>query len=323
MQLTWRDSFDRTDPNTWRGIRLRVAECQHPGLSLSASFPGRIRLSVGQAPLLWARVDDDYWGYGLLRAPRESDLSILPPISADIVREHDEAHAHPRGWATTFARLLQDSPHTPLYDGEWHLGRLGGGPRAFELGAAVVRQVVDQKPNGYVQWDFGDPIYPITLRDMSPSDAGRVKAWRKHVRGGSLPPVLLQWISGLAAYVVLDGHDRLLASAIESASAPALALEPVRDFSASDEQKEHVVEAVEKSLKAAQRARSTDERLARVRRLFTTEDANRVLLDAFSPWERPVHARARPIPGGPDQWASEVREALAFRAINETSLLDT
>lgn len=39
-------------------------------------------------------------------------------------------------------------------------------------------QIVNQKAAGYVQWDFGDTVYPITLRDMSAPDTGRVKAWR-------------------------------------------------------------------------------------------------------------------------------------------------
>ncbi|MCE0446133.1 hypothetical protein LT493_18650 [Streptomyces tricolor] len=41
---------------------------------------------------------------------------------------------------------------------------------------------------------------------------GRVKAYRKQARDGTLPPVLLWWVSGLDCHLVLDGHARLAAA---------------------------------------------------------------------------------------------------------------
>jgi hypothetical protein len=325
MQITWRDAFDRIDPAVWQGLRVRVDGLKEPGLAVSACYPGYVRLAAGDLPLLWTRIDEDYWGYELLRAPAVDPLSILPPITAELAREHHNADSATRAaWARTYARMLRDSPRTALYDGDWHIGALSREFCPFELAASIVRRVVNQKATGYVQWDFGDTVYPITLRDMSSPDAGRVMAWRKHVRDGSLPPVLLQWISGLAAYVVLDGHDRLLAASLEQAPAPALALEPVEAVVSSEERKRAVWAAVEKSLEAAkrERARSHDERLARARRLFTTDDANQILLDTFAPQQHAVRARSRPIPGGVEQWAAEVRRALALRCIGDSNLLE-
>jgi hypothetical protein len=325
MQLTWHDAFDRIDPTAWKGLRVRVDGRREPGFAVSACYPGYVRLAAGDLPLVWTRIDEDYWGYELLRAPAIDGPSILPPITAELAREHHEANSAVwPAWARTYARMLQDCPGTPLYDGNWHIGALSREFRPFELTASTVRRIVEQKATGYVQWDFGDTVYPITLRDMSSPDAGRVKAWRKHVRSGSLPPVLLQWISGLAAYVVLDGHDRLLAASIEQAPAPALALEPVEEVVSSEERKRAVMAAVEKSLEAAsrERTRSHDERLARARRLFTTEDANQILLDTFAPQQLAARARARPIAGGLEQWAAEVRQALAVRGIRDSNLLE-
>jgi hypothetical protein len=325
MRLTWHDAFDRIDPAVWKGLRVRVDGHRAPGFAVSACYPGYVRLAARDLPLVWTRIDEDYWGYELLRAPSVDGPSILPPITAELAREHREANSAVwAAWARTYARMLRESPGTPLYDGDWHIGALSRDFRPFELAASIVSRVVNQKATGYVQWDFGDTVYPITLRDMSSPDAGRVKAWRKHVGDGSLPPVLLQWVSGLAAYVVLDGHDRLLAASLEQAPAPALALEPVEEVVASEERKRAVMAAVEKSLEAAkrERARSHDERLARARRLFTTEDANQILLDTFAPQQHAARARARPIPGGIEQWAAEVRRALALRCIGDSNLLE-
>jgi hypothetical protein len=324
MQLFWRDVFDRGDPTIWRGLRVRAQGQNQPGFLVTASHPGFVRIAVGDVPLLWARIDDDYWGYELLRAPPGNALSVIPPFTAELVLEHYDTNSAPSAaWARTYSRMLGETPATPLYDGDWHVGALNMGFDAFELAPSVVCKVVNQRTNGYVQWDFGDVVYPITLRDMSSPDAGRVKAWRKHVREGTLPPILLQSVSGLDAYVVLDGHDRLLAASLEHAAAPALALEPVEEIVASEEQQRAVMAAVEKSLEAAKResARSHDERLARARRLFTTEHANQLLVDAFSPRQRSVRTRARPLPGGVDRWASEVRGALILRGMENSNLL--
>lgn len=324
MQLIWRDVFDRSDPTVWKGLRVRVEGLAQPRFLVSASFPSFVRIALGDLPLLWARIGDDHWGYELLRAPTGNGLSVIPPITAELVREHLEANPAPlSAWARTYSRMLRDSPRTPLYDGDWRVGALSMESGAFELTASVVRKVVNQKASGYVQWDFGDTVYPITVRDMSSPDAGRVKAWRKHVRDGSLPPILLQSVSGLAAYVVLDGHDRLLAASLEHAPAPAVALEPVEEIVASEARQQAAIAAVEKSLDAAQRerARSHDERLARALRVFATEHANQLLFDAFSPQQRPARTRARLIPGGIEQWASEVRQALILRGISDSNLL--
>ena len=60
----------------------------------------------------------------------------------------------------------------------------------------------------YIDWGCSGSGEIIPLREPSPADAARVKAWRKHARENTLPPVLLWWVTGLEAYVILDGHDR-------------------------------------------------------------------------------------------------------------------
>ncbi|MGB8939405.1 MAG: hypothetical protein WCD21_04060 [Streptomyces sp.] len=44
---------------------------------------------------------------------------------------------------------------------------------------------------------------------MPRADDPRVKAYRKQARDGTLPPVLLWWVSGLDCHLVLDGHAGL------------------------------------------------------------------------------------------------------------------
>jgi hypothetical protein len=67
----------------------------------------------------------------------------------------------------------------------------------------------------------------LPLRRLSDVADGRVKAYRKQARVGVLPPVLLWWISGLDCYVILDGHDRILAAIAENLEPPFIALSNV------------------------------------------------------------------------------------------------
>ena len=59
---------------------------------------------------------------------------------------------------------------------------------------------------------------------MPDADDSRVKAYRKQAREGTLPPVLLWWVSGLDCHLILDGHARLAAAIAESIEPPLLQL---------------------------------------------------------------------------------------------------
>ncbi|MFD7772040.1 hypothetical protein [Streptomyces sp. NPDC059787] len=57
-----------------------------------------------------------------------------------------------------------------------------------------------------------------------PGDS-RVKAYRKQVRKGMLPPVLLWRVSGLDCHLILDGHARPAAAIAESVEPSLLQLQ--------------------------------------------------------------------------------------------------
>jgi hypothetical protein len=66
----------------------------------------------------------------------------------------------------------------------------------------------------------------LPLRRLSPVDAGRVKAYRRQLREGVLPPALLWWVSGLNTLLVLDGHDRITAAVAEHTLPEVVVLAP-------------------------------------------------------------------------------------------------
>jgi hypothetical protein len=227
VELDWRDSQPRRHPGAWPGLRVTVGEASRPGLIVNTCAPYWIRLAANDTPLFWVRIEDGRYGYEILRSHENRPVGVIPPISFELVEQRSRdggVAARDRAWAQLFADGLAESGVSPLSAGSWHLGYFGPKFDTRELPAALVHKIVGQQSYGRINWD-SRRVYPITLRDMSPRDSGPVKAWRKCARTGSLPPVLLYGVSGLAAHVVLDGHDRLLAASLEDVSVSALSLE--------------------------------------------------------------------------------------------------
>lgn len=325
MEVHWRDVDDAAAPGDWGGLLLTVRDAGRVGLAVSVCAPRCVRVSTEGIPLVWARIYADYYGYELLRPRRGASIGVIPPIRFSLVAEHAEldALASNRGWARHFAEMLTTSPASPLRDGTWLIGNAGLRSVSKDLDPALVQRIVAQRQHGNVEWDL-ESVYPINLRLFSSAEHGRVRAWRKHARAGSLPPVLLYWVSGLAAYVVLDGHDRLAAAALEGSSAPVFALEPVEEQGPSAVTREGVLQQLEQALASAEqkRQRPTAGRLARVERLITVDDANQVLLNTFVPKLKARATQADLLRGGVSQWVREVGAELALQGIVESQLLD-
>jgi hypothetical protein len=157
---------------------------------------------MGGADLLLARVQPDRYGVDYVR----TDLfeSPIPPLRAEKARD---LGARKGRWAQRFADALAGNARGPLHAGRWAL--TSERPRRDDM--------VLTDRNGEIDWFRHNGSWQILpLRGLSDPAAGRVKSYRKQARDGVLPPVLLWWISGLDLYVVLDGHDRLVAALAKS-----------------------------------------------------------------------------------------------------------
>lgn len=120
-------------------------------------------------------------------------------------------------------QLLAESNTGPVHRGRWTVGPAAGPP---------AKSLVPVDGMDPVRIDFGEQLEPpdkanlawgmggsdaalVALRPLSDPDCARVKAYRKLVGDRSLPPVLLWFVGGLAASVIIDGHDRLVAAMSE------------------------------------------------------------------------------------------------------------
>lgn len=318
MAIHWRDIDKRLEPGAWDGLLLSVDGARDTGLAVSIRPPCYLRVSVRDTPVMWVRIWDDYYGYDFLRVDRSQSLTIVPPISfqtADKIAKSGGNEAL-RLWARHFAQGLSESTCSPLIDGDWLICPHMHWHDGQSITARDIESITARKTRDHIDWDLETPIFP--LRGMSSSDSGRVKAWRKLARNGELPPVLLYWISGLVGYVVLDGHDRLLAAQLEGRSAPFLTLNRVSERSRHADDQQKVMDAVEKAFD-----HSTNVNIGfQDSRKFTNEKANRILLDAFTPVleSQPTITVTSII--SDDQWRSEVRAEAGHQGADTEGLID-
>lgn len=203
-----RETLPRDD-----GLLLTVSDRPTPDLRLFVSRRGRLLLRQSSAPVLLALVAADRSGVDVVRTGHYR--SQIPPLRAAQARH---LAGGPTRWAYRFAELLEATAG-PLHNGSWLL-------RTRTLPPYVLREdLVRNYPATVLDW-FGQGWNgAIPLRRLSEPDAPRVKAYRRQVVEGHLPPILLWWVSGLDGYLVLDGHDRLVAALAERVEPPVLVLD--------------------------------------------------------------------------------------------------
>ncbi|WP_330461644.1 hypothetical protein OIB37_35155 [Streptomyces sp. NBC_00820] len=211
------------DDGTWVGLSLAVQDRHQPGLCV---FSAGARLLVSQLsqPVLLAVVGEQHEGVDFWRT--DGYRSFVPPLRADVARVLAGSRER---WAHRFAQYLIDSPGGPLHEGRWLLScesPLQPWRHADTSHAEYwSSMLVDGHPDGYVDWFRHSHAWEVLpLRPMPDADDSRVKAYRKQAREGTLPPVLLWWVSGLDCHVILDGHARYAAAVAESVEPPLLQL---------------------------------------------------------------------------------------------------
>jgi hypothetical protein len=292
------------DDGTWKGLSLDVPYRDRPGLCVFSAAP-RLLLAQGSRPVLLAVVDERLQGVDFWRT--DEYHSFVPPLRADVGRA---LGGDLQRWAHRFARYLGDSPESPAHEGRWRLSCESLLPRWRPAGTPHGEywdsMLVEGHPDGYIDWwlhSVGWEIFP--LRPMPDAEDSRVKAYRKQAREGTLPPVLLWWVSGLDCHLVLDGHARLAAAIAESIEPPLLQL---RRMVPRDDLARRTGEAV----------RFYEDELARFAELRavhgpTVPDGAAVAGPQLARLLRDLHATeqptwAWPLPGGGEEWHRIARE---------------
>ncbi|WP_329284202.1 hypothetical protein [Streptomyces sp. NBC_00691] len=217
-----REEVTRED-GTWEGLALDVRDRPRPGLGVFGAGQ-RLLFSQGSRTVLLAVVGEHRQGVDFWRT--DAYRSAVPPLRAETARA---LAGSPRRWAHRIAQYLVASPESPLHTGRWLLTRespLSRWRPADTSHAEYWSSMLGEgHPDGYIDWYEHSVTFEVfPLRPMPSADDSRVKAYRKQAREGTLPPVLLWWVSGLDCHLILDGHARLAAAIAESVEPPLLQL---------------------------------------------------------------------------------------------------
>ena len=214
---------------TWRGLEFTATGAPtRPALRPVVLGPHTMMLVQGTDTLLAARVDGRWQELTLERRGAVSD--VVGPITADRSRrigESDGADWWTR-WAHHLCDALQITTFGPVHPGRWMLRSLRlADPTAPELRELTTddAEVVTFDDLRSVRLDLVRTATSVVpLRPLSEKDSARVHAWSKHIDDRSLPPVVLWWVAGLCSWVVIDGHDRLVAARSHGVTPPMLGL---------------------------------------------------------------------------------------------------
>ncbi|MDG4831530.1 hypothetical protein O7627_19720 [Solwaraspora sp. WMMD1047] len=285
---------------SWEALVLDVERPGPAALRVEVAGRGRLLLRQGDSVALLAVLDDDRAGVDYLATGRFR--SPVPPVraarAAALARQRED-HSWYAGWAHHFATALAEVGSGPLHAGRWVISA-----EVPRLRSASWAELLLPHGPGRIDWFTDNGAWQVLpLRRLADPGDGRVRAYRKQSRDGSLPPVLLWWISGLDSYLVLDGHDRLVAALAERRPPPLLGLSLVRREQAADEAAAVVVRH---AAAVAALARAVDAgtpgasvALAAVNRRVARD------LSAVETGYGPT--RAWPLPGGSAAWTGLVR----------------
>ncbi len=330
--LRWRD----VDEAGWQGCEFTLTGDdveRSPQWCVDVVYPRRFRITAGGAARWWA-----WWGpwmshVGLLRGDAMTrDDAVVRPITADDLRDVVDAPGTVgwwRVWSRWFIDAMVASRRSPLRPGRWWMTPVGcvGVPslsfvhqilpgRAFRLGAATSSRYQRIRPN--LSRADGDPWNAdlfdeslggtgsyalLPLRRASPPESGRVKAWRKRARDGTLPPVLVHYVEGLTMFVLLDGHDRYAAARAEGVPVPWLLVSALSSWTVT--------------LDAATQA-GVVRQVERMTPATPVGTINALYAAAFD--DRPIPclaSRGRVLQGGVHRWDDEVTRRLSTLGLAE------
>lgn len=271
----WKDLLDRN--NHWQGLELVVRENDEAKtMSMLSGHPMRMALQIRGETLFWATVLKDHTGVWLVfNADHSNQKNLLPPVTSQEVESvcrRDNEDDRLREWCRYFARQLMAPSSSLLPSRRWlirPMTQVKQTPRTlkklftvensyfrtpvstsnmgcdWQLYASDIPDLTQLEKVQFVDWWDGGGLllgrYPVD------TDASRLKWWRKKSREGTCPPILVWYVSGLASYVILDGHYRFQAAKEEGIPPKFLVLSELREqiWTPDPEHQARILRAIE------------------------------------------------------------------------------
>lgn len=283
-------------------LRFDVAPRAPAGLELEHVAPWRHRLLARGVPIVWTRTERWLQGVWTLTAPLDASPEVLPPFTAAQARAIRQDRMR---WLHVVRRGLLGTARGPLRSGVWRLrcvsstGQVGtrmwrSWPNALESALASPGPRIEHHSLVVEQ------LRCVALRRPAAPEAPRVKAWRKHARAGTLPPIVLWEVTTLDGWVILDGHDRLRAALAEGIDPLLVLLSQV-----TDEERRWRQAHFARRARAVERYEWLSGGVSEHKSTPAWRRAQHELVDAHRPGERTVTSAAWR-PGHLASWCAEI-----------------
>lgn len=199
--------------------------------------------------LFWSRICDYYTGVWMLRNHEDDNHDLLtskpiiPPITSDDIEKFkafQRTHATENQkniffqyFANYFAKKITSLHNTILHQGKWEI--IQG---VFDQNELCYQETIEHinsthyiygldvyRPQlTYINWMINGSSELLALKNKPNASSARVKWWRKKVKENTCPPILTMYVTCLDAYLIIDGHSRLLAYQLENQPANCLIL---------------------------------------------------------------------------------------------------
>lgn len=243
-QIFWRDIEDLAGHWQGLGVDVKRPASGQPALRLLSGNNCRMQLVLGEQTLLWGTMSRCLYGVWLVRNDLLEQLpqTLVDPIDSPLVEQqarldpalrlkawsrffveqllrHQPDFFYPGYWLVRALRPESLKPMRPLLEGidAWYFK--GGEDALSHMPQWSLRghTILDNQQPSAARWvELGEQGGAVVGLHAVDPQAGRLKWWRKKAREGTLPPVLLWYVSGLNAYLILDGHYRLQAAIDEN-----------------------------------------------------------------------------------------------------------
>lgn len=168
---------------------------------------------------------------------------VVPPITARQIRRHGSMAPadRTRSWLHHFTRAMISSTWSPLHRGRWLLEAVPSPDQSDHRvrSRRATEAMVAFGPPTSRPLDTARPPLLLPVRHWPDRTSSRVKAMRKFASEAiPLPPVLIWWVSQLESYIVLDGHSRLVAAALDVRALDFFSLDLLSDADDPGHQRE-------------------------------------------------------------------------------------
>ena len=236
---------------SWDSLLVNVVKQKPRRFYFETCHNYRFRLKCGDKTLLWGTIEDGFYGVNILRSyvdvePKEMPVGVINSQTVEKASKlaGDEKE---KFWVRYFTKSFAESDIPLFYEGLWKVDYIES-EKSWNYGRQFpgMRDCLDSPQLEYLDWG-SNGYWELTCFKKKPlENNSRVKWWRKKIKEGSLPPIVVINSKLLQTYVLIDGHSRLMASSLEGKFPDVICLQSICEFPRKED--ERVRDSIVKSL---------------------------------------------------------------------------